>query len=113
MNTKRKIALTGAALLVTLALIESATNSVELVPANVISVVPLVPDAGPDLYQVNFELSDRNEYASEPLNVRFNFNAGDPVCVRKHARSWARTKYQITADQSCWDGVITPLRAPD
>lgn len=113
MSRKRTIALAGAALLATLALIERATNSVELVPANVISVVPLVPDAGPDLWQVNFELSDRSEYASEPLNVRFNFSAGDPICVRMHKRSWAKTKYQVTADQSCWDGAITPLRAPD
>lgn len=113
MSRKRTIALTGAALLATLALIERATNSVTLVPANVISVVPLVPDAGPDLWQVNFELSDRNQYASEPLNVRLDYQTGDPVCVRKHTRSWARTKYQITADQSCWDGAITPLRAPD
>ena len=113
MNTKRKLALTGAAFLVTLALIERATNSVALVPANVISVVPLVAEAGPDLWQVNFQLSDRNHYASEPLNVRFNFKQGDPVCVRMHKRSWAKTKYQITADQSCWDGAITPVRAPD
>lgn len=113
MSRKRTIALTGAALLVTLALIERATNSVQLVPANVIAVVPLVPDAGPDVWEVQFELSDRNVYTSEPLNVRLDFQTGDPICIRKHQRSWAKTKYQFTADMSCWDGAVTPLRTPD
>lgn len=113
MSRKRTIALAGAALLATLALIERATNSVELVPANVISVVPVVPDQGPDLWEVQFELSDRNAYTSEPLAARLDFQTGDPVCIRMHTRSWAKTKYQFTADMSCWDGAVTPLRAPD
>lgn len=113
MSRKRTIALAGIGLLIGLSLIERATNSVELVPANVISVIPIVPDRGPDQFEVMFELSDRNEYASEPLSVRPTFTKGDPACVRMHKRSWARTKFQITADKSCWDGAVTPLRAPD
>ncbi len=113
MSRRRTIALAGIALLAGLALIERVTNSMELVPANVTAVMPIVPDRGPDLWKVMFELSDRNEYASEPLSVRPTFAEGDPVCVRMHKRSWANTKFQITAKDSCWDGAITPLRAPD
>lgn len=113
MNRKRTIALTGAALLVTLALIERATNSVALVPANVIVVNSIVPDAGPDKWQVVFELSDRNEYTADVVTTRPLLNAGDPLCVRQHDRSWAATKFTVTSETSCWDGAITPLRAPD
>ena len=113
MSRKRTIAFAGIGLLVALTLIERVTNSMELVPANVISVIPIVPDRGPDQFKVTFELSDRNEYASEPLSVRPTFTKGDPTCVRMHKRSWAKTKFQITADKSCWEGAVTPLHAPD
>lgn len=113
MSRKRTIALAGIALLGGLALIENATRSVEVVPANVISVTPLVTDIGPDQFEVIFELSDRNAYTADPVDVRPLLGAGDPVCVRMHTRSWAKTKYQITTGTDCWNGAITPLRAPD
>ena len=113
MNRKRTIAVAGVAILAVLALIERATNSVEVVPANVVSVAPVIPDKGPDLWRVTFELSDRNTYTAEPVGIRPTYGTGDPICVRVHKRSWAKTKYQPMAGQSCWDGAITPLRAPD
>lgn len=117
MSRKRTIALTvaltiaisGIVILATLAVIENVKN----IPANVISVWVLVPDKGPDLWEVQFELSDRNAYTSEPVSIRPTLSLGDPVCVRMHTRGWAAPKYQITPDTSCWDGAVTPLRAPD
>jgi hypothetical protein len=113
MSQKRTIAIAGVVILAGLALIERATNSVQVVPANVVSIKSIVPDKGPDQWIVTFELSDRNTYTADPLTVRPTYSLGDPACVRMHTRSWAKTKYQITADTSCWDGAVTPLRAPD
>lgn len=113
MSRKRTIALTGIAILTTLALIERATNSVALVPANVVAVDPIVPDAGPDKWRIVFELSDRTEYATDPVAVRPTLGLGDPICVRMHDRSWAKPKFTLTSQTSCWDGALTPLRAPD
>lgn len=113
MSRKRTLIIGGLAALGTLALIEKVTNRAQLAPANIVAVRPMVPDAGPDKWRIMFELSDRNEYSTNPVTVRPLLELGDPVCVRMLKRSWAPTKYQITSDTSCWSGAVTPLRAPD
>lgn len=113
MNNKRLIAYTGIALLVGLALIEKATNSVDLVPANVVTVNSVPVNDGPDLWRITFELSSRETYQTETTSTRPQLAQGDPICLRMHERSWAKTKFTLTSDMSCWDGAVTPLRAPD
>lgn len=113
MSRKRLILITGIVLLGGLGLIEASRGGPTLEPANIISVQQVIPDAGPDQWRVTFELSDRNEYTADPVSTRPQFGAGDPVCVRAYKRSWARNKYQITNETSCWSGAVTPLRAPD
>jgi len=113
MSRKRLIAYSAVALIVVLSLVEKATNSVELVPANVVSVSSTPANKGPDLWQVTFELSSRDSFQTDPVTIEPQLAPGDPVCVRMHARSWAKTKYTLTSETSCWDGVVTPLNKPD
>lgn len=113
MSQQRIIGYTGIAVLVGLALLERTTNSVELLPANVVSVTSTPANDGPDQWRVNFEVSSRNTYTTDPVQLRPVLEQGDPICVRKHARSWARTKYTLTTETSCWVSAVTPLRAPD
>lgn len=113
MSRKRLIVYSGIALLAGLALIERATNSVTLVPANVVSVTSEPANQGPDLWRVTFELSSRDSFQTDPSPIQPRLAQGDPICLRMHERSWARTKYTLTSETSCWDGVVTPLRAPD
>lgn len=108
MNRKRTIALAGIALLGGLALIENATRSVEVVPANVISVTPLVTDIGPDQFEVIFELSDHNAYTADPVDVRPLLGAGDPVCVRMHTHSWAKRNIRSQPVQTVEKGQSPP-----
>lgn len=110
---KRLIAYTGIALLVGLALVERATNSVALVPARVVAVTSETADRGADLWRVIVELSNRDSFQTDPSPVQPPLAQGDPVCLREHERSWARTKYTLTSETSCWDGAVPPLRAPD
>lgn len=101
MSRKRTIAIAGIALLATLALVENATKSVVILPATVTDVTALVPDAGPDLWHVEFTLQDSSAHALPPLNVRPTLAAGDAFCVRQHKRSWAAPKFQISAQKTC------------
>ena len=110
---KRLIAYTGIALLVGLALVERATNSVKLVPARVVTVTSDTADRGPNLWRVTFELSSRDSFQTDPTPVQPQLAQGDPVCLRQHERSWATTKYTLTSETSCLEGVVTPLRDPD
>jgi len=113
MSRKRLIAYTGIALLVGLALVEKATNSVDVVPAKVIAVTPIPPNEGPDLWKVTFELANGENSQTETTTTRPQLKKGDPVCLRMHERSWAKTKFTLTYDISCWDGVVTSFGATD
>lgn len=113
MSRKRLIAYTGIVLLVGLALIEKATNSVALVPANVVSVTSEPANKGPDLWRVTFELSSRDSFKTDPTPIQPRLAQGDPICLRMYERSWANTKYTLTSETSCWEGAVTPLRGPD
>lgn len=113
MSSKRLIAYSAIGLMVVLSLVEKATNSVDLVPANVVSVSSTPANKGPDLWQVKFELSSRDSFQTEPQTIEPQLTAGDPVCIRMHQRSWAKTKYTLTSETSCWDGAVTPLNKPD
>lgn len=113
MRRGRAIALAGITLLVTLGLIERATNSVELVPANIIGVQQGVPDQGPNRWIAAFELTTSDIRGYKWFNITEDGTApvlayGDPVCIRLHRRSWAAPKFQLTSNKSCWDGVDLP-----
>ncbi|WP_298857058.1 hypothetical protein [uncultured Sulfitobacter sp.] len=113
MSRKRTIALAGAALLATLALIERATNSVELVPANVIGLQQGIPNEGPNRWIAAFELTTSEIRGDKAFNITEDGTApllayGDPICLRLHRRGWAAPKFQIVSDKSCWDGVDMP-----
>ncbi len=101
MNRKSTIALAGIVLLAGLALIENATRSVEVLPATVVDISPEVPDAGPDLWRVTFELPDQQEHSLERLTLRPILEPGDTFCIRIHKRSWAVPKFQMSADKTC------------
>lgn len=85
MSRKRLIVYSAVALIVVLSLVEKATNSVELVPANVVSVSSTPANKGPDLWQVTFELSSRDSFQTDPVTIEPQLAPGDPVCVRMHA----------------------------
>ncbi|KIN72837.1 hypothetical protein [Sulfitobacter guttiformis] len=112
MSKKQTIALTGIALVGTLFLIERATSSVTLIPANVVSVAQIPANDGPDQWTVTFELSSRDVFETQPRYVRPDLSLGDPICVAARARSWATTRYDLTGQTSCWIGAVTPLRGP-
>lgn len=113
MSRKRLIAYTAVALLAGLALIEQATNSVALVPAHVVALTSEPANQGPDLWQVTFELSNGDSAQTDPTPIEPQLAQGDPICLRMHQRSWAKTKYTLTSETSCWDGAVTPLNKPD
>lgn len=101
MNRKRKIAIAGVALLAGLPLVERATRTVEVLPATIVDVISLVPDAGPDQWSITFTLADGTEHALGPLIVRPTLKSGDEFCVRMHKRSWAAPKFHKAADKTC------------
>ncbi|MEP1765099.1 MAG: hypothetical protein ABJJ53_00375 [Sulfitobacter sp.] len=101
MSRKRTIALSGLAVLGGLALIENATRSVTVLPATVIEIVELVPDAGPDRFQVMIELAEGDTHALVPQSIRPVLHIGDALCVQMHKRSWAAPKFQKSSASSC------------
>ncbi|MEH6738252.1 MAG: hypothetical protein V7695_06880 [Sulfitobacter sp.] len=101
MSRKRTIAIAGIALLAGLPLVERATRTVEVLPATVVDVISLVPDAGPDQWSITFTLAAGAEHSLDPLIVRPTLQSGDKFCVRIHKRSWAAPKFQKAADKTC------------
>jgi hypothetical protein len=110
---KRLIGYSAIGLMVGLSLVERATNSVDLVPANVVSVTSMPANKGPGEWRVTFQLSSRDTYETEPLTREPHLGLGDPICLRMHERSWAKTKFTLTSETSCWDDAVTPLNRPD
>lgn len=113
MSRKRLVLYAGVALLAGLYSFDNARKSTTLEPANVITVSSITPDEGRDRWRVMFELSDRKEYASEPLSQRPDYALGDPLCIAVERRTWAAPTYRVTDQTSCWTGATTPLRGPD
>lgn len=101
MSKKRIIAVTGITILSALALLENATRSVTIQPATVRHVVELVPDAGPDRFQVAFETMDGTAGLLVAQSTRPTLQTGDVFCLRIHKRSWAAPKYQKSAQTTC------------
>jgi hypothetical protein len=101
MSRKRTIAIAGIALLAGLPLVERATRTVEVLPATVVDVVSLVPDAGPDQWSITFTLADGAEHNLGPLIVRPPLITGDKFCARMLKRSWAAPKFQKAAEKTC------------
>ncbi len=100
MTPKRKIAISGIALLAGLALLENATRTVEVLPATVVDVKFRMPYNGDDDWTLIFALADGSEHHLEPT-VRSSLQTGDVFCVRMHRRSWAAPKFQKAADKTC------------
>jgi len=101
MSRKHIIAIAGVTILAGLALIENLTRNVTVVPATITEIRELVPDAGPDRFQVAFEMSDGTTALLEAQQKRPTLKAGDVICVRMHQRSWASPKFVKSAQTTC------------
>jgi len=84
-----------------LALIDNATRSATILPVTITEVAQLVPDAGPDRFQIAFILPDGSAGLLEPQSVRPTLAVGDRMCVRMHKRSWAPPKFVKSAQTTC------------
>ncbi len=112
MSRRRLLVYAGVALIAGFYALDDATKTVTLEPANVISVAAETPDQGSETWRVIFELSDRNEYTSEPVSARPDLAPGTSICVAHHDSTWSASRYFVTEETICWTGAVAPLRAP-